>query len=63
MAQAIEPTKRDLFDAIEVPIPESDKRPFSIGTRRAQNNRRMYQDIDRFLGIRRATSELVGMVY
>lgn len=62
MAQKTEPTKQDLFDAIEV-IPESDKRPFRIGTRRAQNNRRMYQDIDRFLGIRRATSELVGMVY
>ena len=63
MAQKTEPTTQELFDQVEVPIPESDKRPFRIGTRRAQNNRRMYQDIDRFLGIRRATSELVGMVY
>jgi hypothetical protein len=62
MAQAIEPTTQDLFDAIEV-IPEPDKRPFRIATRRAQANRKAYHDITRFLGIRQATCDTHGLVY
>ena len=49
MAQAIEPTKRDLFDAIEV-IPESDKRPSRLATERARRNMRIYRDINYILG-------------
>ena len=49
MAQAIEPTKRDLFDAIEV-IPESDKRPSRLTTERALRNMRIYREINSFLG-------------
>ena len=48
MAQ-IEPTKRDLFDAIEV-IPESDKRPSRLTTERARKNMRYYKDITSILG-------------
>ncbi len=63
MAQkAAEPTKQDLFDAIEVPIP-TDERPSRLTTERALLNRRTYQDIDRWLGIRRATCETAGLVY
>ena len=49
MAQ-IEPTKQDLFDAIEVPIPESDKRPSRLTTERARKNMRIYRDINYILG-------------
>lgn len=63
MAQKAEPTTQDLFDAIEVPIPESDKRPSRLTTERAQLNRRLYQDITRFLGIRQATCDTHGLVY
>jgi len=49
MAQAIEPTKQDLFDAIEV-IPESDKRPSRLATERARRNMRIYREINSFLG-------------
>ena len=49
MAQAIEPTKQDLFDAIEV-IPESDKRPSRLTTERARKNMRYYKDITSILG-------------
>ena len=49
MAQ-IEPTKQDLFDAIEVPIPESDKRPSRLTTERAKKNMRIYRDINYILG-------------
>ena len=48
MAQ-IEPTKQDLFDAIEV-IPESDKRPSRLATERARRNMRYYKDITSALG-------------
>jgi len=51
MAQkAAEPTKQDLFDAIEVPIPESDKRPSRLATERARRNMRIYRDINYILG-------------
>ena len=49
MAQAIEPTTQDLFDAIEV-IPESDKRPSRLTTERARRNMRYYKDITSILG-------------
>ena len=49
MAQAIEPTTQDLFDAIEV-IPESDKRPSRLTTERARRNMRIYRDINYILG-------------
>jgi hypothetical protein len=63
MAQkAAEPTTQDLFDAIEV-IPTDERRPARFLTARAQLNRRLYQDIDRWLGIRRATCETAGLVY
>ena len=48
MAQAIEPTKRDLFDAIEV-IP-TDERPSRLTTERALRNMRIYREINSFLG-------------
>jgi len=62
MAQKAEPTKQDLFDAIEV-IPTDERRPARFLTARALLNRRLYQDIDRWLGIRRATCETAGLVY
>ena len=62
MAQKAEPTKQDLFDAIEV-IPTDERRPARFLTARALLNRRTYQDIDRWLGIRRATCETAGLVY
>ena len=63
MAQKTEPTTQELFEKVEVPIPTDERRPARFLTARALLNRRTYQDIDRWLGIRRATSELVGMVY
>jgi len=63
MAQKAEPTKQDLFDQVEVPIPTDERRPARFLTARAQLNRRLYQDIDRWLGIRRATCETAGLVY
>ena len=62
MAQKAEPTTQDLFDAIEV-IPTDERRPARFLTARAQLNRRLYQDITRFLGIRQATCETAGLVY
>ena len=59
----VEPSTQELFDQVEVPIPESDKRPSRLTTERALLNRRTYQDIDRWLGIRRATCETAGLVY
>ena len=50
MAQKAEPTKQDLFDAIEVPIPESDERPSRLTTERAKKNMRYYKDITSILG-------------
>jgi len=62
MAQAV--TTQELFEKVEVPIPESDKRlPARFLTARAQLNRRLYHDITRFLGIRQATCETAGLVY
>ncbi len=48
MAQAIEPTKQGLFDAIEV-IP-TDERPSRLTTERARKNMRYYKDITSILG-------------
>jgi hypothetical protein len=62
MAQKAEPTTQDLFDAIEV-IPTDERRPARFLTARAQLNRRLYQDITRFLGIRQAVCETAGLVY
>ena len=58
----VEPTKQDLFDAIEV-IPTDERRQARFLTARAQLNRRLYQDITRFLGIRQATCDTHGLVY
>ena len=63
MAQKAEPTTQDLFDAIEVPIPTDERRPARFLTARALLNRRTYQDITRFLGIRQATCDRHGLVY
>ena len=49
MAQAIEPTKQDLFDQVEVPIP-TDERPPRLTTERARKNMRYYKDITSILG-------------
>ena len=49
MKNKTEPTKQDLFDAIEV-IPESDKRPSRLATERARRNMRIYRDINYILG-------------
>ena len=62
MAQKAEPTTQDLFDAIEV-IPTDERRQARFLTARAQLNRRLYQDITRFLGIRQATCDTHGLVY
>ena len=48
MAQKTEPTKQDLFDAIEV-IP-TDERPSRLTTERARKNMRYYKDITSILG-------------
>jgi hypothetical protein len=62
MKNKTEPTTQDLFDAIEV-IPTDERRPARFLTARAQLNRRLYQDITRFLGIRQATCDTHGLVY
>ena len=50
MAQkAAEPTKQDLFDQVEVPIP-TDERPSRLTTERALRNMRIYREINSFLG-------------
>ena len=49
MAQKVEPTTQDLFDAIEVPIP-TDERPSRLTTERARRNMRIYRDINYILG-------------
>ena len=61
MAQAV--TTQELFEKVEVPIPTDERRPARFLTARAQLNRRLYQDITRFLGIRQATCETAGLVY
>jgi L-ribulose-5-phosphate 3-epimerase UlaE len=48
MAQAV--TTQELFDQVEVPIPESDKRPSRLETERARRNMRIYREINSFLG-------------
>jgi L-ribulose-5-phosphate 3-epimerase UlaE len=48
MAQAV--TTQELFDQVEVPIPESDKRPSRLETERARRNMRIYRDINYILG-------------
>lgn len=48
MAQAV--TTQELFDQVEVPIPESDKRPSRLETERARRNMRIYRDINSFIG-------------
>ena len=49
MKNKTEPTKQDLFDAIEV-IPEPDKRPSRLTTERARKNMRIYREINYILG-------------
>jgi hypothetical protein len=58
-----EPTTQELFEKVEVPIPTDERRQARFLTARALLNRRTYQDIDRWLGIRRATCETAGLVY
>ena len=48
MAQAV--TTQELFDQVEVPIPESDERPSRLTTKRARRNMRIYRDINYILG-------------
>jgi hypothetical protein len=48
MAQAV--TTQELFEKVEVPIPESDKRPSRLETERARRNMRIYRDINSFIG-------------
>ena len=48
MAQAV--TTQELFDQVEVPIPESDERPSRLTTERARKNMRIYRDINYILG-------------
>ena len=48
MAQAV--TTQELFDQVEVPIPESDKRPSRLATERARRNMRIYREINSFIG-------------
>ncbi len=48
MKNKTEPTKQDLFDAIEV-IP-TDERPSRLTTERAKKNMRYYKDITSILG-------------
>ena len=61
MAQAV--TTQELFEKVEVPIPTDKRRPARFLTARALLNRRTYQDITRFLGIRQATCDTHGLVY
>lgn len=46
----VEPTTQELFEKVEVPIPESDKRPSRLETERARRNMRIYRDINSFIG-------------
>ena len=46
----VEPSTQELFDQVEVPIPESDKRPSRLTTERARKNMRIYRDINYILG-------------
>ena len=48
MAQT--PSTQELFERVEVPIPESDKRPSRLTTERARKNMRYYKDITSILG-------------
>ena len=48
MAQT--PSTQELFERVEVPIPESDKRPSRLATERARRNMRIYRDINYSLG-------------
>ncbi len=48
MAQAV--TTQELFEKVEVPIPESDKRPSRLTTERARRNMRIYREINSFIG-------------
>ena len=48
MTQAV--TTQELFEKVEVPIPESDKRPSRLETERARRNMRIYREINSFLG-------------
>ena len=48
MAQTL--TTQELFDQVEVPIPESDERPSRLTTERARRNMRIYRDINYILG-------------
>ena len=50
MAQKTEPSTQELFDQVEVPIPESDKRPSRLTTERARRNMRIYREINYILG-------------
>jgi len=46
----VEPSTQELFEKVEVPIPESDKRPSRLETERARRNMRIYRDINYILG-------------
>ncbi|HOS29040.1 MAG TPA: hypothetical protein PKY45_16155 [Deltaproteobacteria bacterium] len=46
----VEPSTQELFDQVEVPIPESDKRPSRLTTERARRNMRIYREINYILG-------------
>jgi hypothetical protein len=46
----VEPSTQELFEKVEVPIPESDKRPSRLETERARRNMRIYREINSFLG-------------
>ena len=46
----VEPSTQELFEKVEVPIPESDKRPSRLTTERARRNMRIYRDINYILG-------------
>jgi len=59
----VEPSTQELFEKVEVPIPESDKRPSRLETERARRNMRIYREINSFLGIRQATCDTHGLVY
>jgi L-ribulose-5-phosphate 3-epimerase UlaE len=46
----VEPSTQELFEKVEVPIPESDKRPSRLETERARRNMRIYREINYILG-------------
>ena len=48
MAQAV--TTQELFEKVEVQIPESDERPSRLTTERARRNMRIYREINSFIG-------------